>query len=459
MEMKIQLKLAQRQQLVMTPRLQQALRLLQLPTLELEQELKAEMQSNPLLEFDEDEEEPDRQQKEGGDEPQAGNLDSWSDIFNDGFEMQYKEQEELPEEFVERVPISRLSAGDNLLRQLRMSATDPELLAIGEYLIGSLDDRGFLTIGLDEIQNVFQVSEARALAALRLVQSLDPPGIAARDLPECLLLQLAARGEEDSLVAQIIREHFPELMQRKYQEIARKLKLTVDDVQDAARSIGELDPKPGIELSSEEPQYIIPDLVVEEVDGEYVIYLNDRHLPRLRIADNYKEYLVSASRETKDYVQGKLNQAQWLIRTVEQRRATMVKVMAAIIEEQREFFDKGPQALRPLTLQQVASKIGMHESTVSRVTNNKTVQTPRGIFRLKYFFSSSLSTEDGDEVSAKAAKSRIQEIVAKEEPKHPLSDQKIADILREEGLMIARRTVAKYREQLGVLPARLRKQF
>ena len=459
MEMKIQLKLAQRQQLVMTPRLQQALRLLQLPTLELEQELKAEMQSNPLLEFDEDEEEPDRQQKEGGDEPQAGNLDSWSDIFNDGFEMQYKEQEELPEEFVERVPISRLSAGDNLLRQLRMSATDPELLAIGEYLIGSLDDRGFLTIGLDEIQNVFQVSEARALAALRLVQSLDPPGIAARDLPECLLLQLAARGEEDSLVAQIIREHFPELMQRKYQEIARKLKLTVDDVQDAARSIGELDPKPGLELSSEEPQYIIPDLVVEEVDGEYVIYLNDRHLPRLRIADNYKEYLVSASRETKDYVQGKLNQAQWLIRTVEQRRATMVKVMAAIIEEQREFFDKGPQALRPLTLQQVASKIGMHESTVSRVTNNKTVQTPRGIFRLKYFFSSSLSTEDGDEVSAKAAKSRIQEIVAKEEPKHPLSDQKIADILREEGLMIARRTVAKYREQLGVLPARLRKQF
>jgi len=459
MEMKIQLKLAQRQQLVMTPRLQQALRLLQLPTLELEQELKAEMQSNPLLEFEEDEEEPDRQQREGGDEPQAGNLDSWSDVFSDGFEMQYKEQEELPEEFVERVPVSRLSAGENLLRQLRMSATDPQLLAIGEYIIGSLDDRGFLTIGLDEIRNVFQVSEGRALAALRLVQNLDPPGIAARNLPECLLLQLAARGEEDTLVARIIREHFHELMQRKYQEIARKLKLSVEDVQEAARSIAELDPKPGLELSSEEPQYIIPDLVVEEVDGEYVIYLNDRHLPRLRIAENYKEYLGSASKETKEYVQGKLNQAQWLIRTVEQRRATMVKVMAAIIEEQREFFDRGPQALRPLTLQQVASKIGMHESTVSRVTNNKTVQTPRGIFRLKYFFSSALSTEDGDEISAKAAKSRIQEIVAKEDVRRPLSDQKIADVLREEGLMIARRTVAKYREQLGVLPARLRKQF
>ncbi len=459
MEMRIQLKMSQRQQLVMTPRLQQALRLLQLPTLELEQELKQEVQSNPLLEIDDDEEELDRSQKEGSDEPQAGNLDSWDDVFSDGFEMQYREQEELPEDFVERVPVNRQSAGENLLRQLNMAVADPELQSIGEYIVGSLDDRGFLTIGLDEIRNVFGVSEHRAEEALRCVQALDPPGIAARDLPECLLLQLRAKNRGDSLVATIIRDYFKELMQRKYQEIARKLKLSVEEIQEAAHSIGELDPKPGLELSSAEPQYIIPDLVVEEVEGEYVIYLNDRHLPRLRIAEKYKEFLVSDSKDTKDYVQGKLNQAQWLIRTVEQRRATMVKVMAAIIEEQHEFFDKGPQALRPLTLQQVASKIGMHESTVSRVTNNKTVQTPRGIFRLKYFFSSALSTEDGEEVSAKAAKSRIQEIVSKEDVKKPLSDQKIADILREEGLKIARRTVAKYREQLCILPARLRKEF
>jgi len=459
MEMKMNLQLRQRQQLVMTPRLQQALKLLQLPTLELEQVLKNEVQANPLLEIEEEDEEQDRAQRERSEEPQAGNLDNWEDVFNDGFDMQYQEKEELPEDFVERVPVHRQSAGDKLQRQLRMVTSDAELLRVGEYIIGSLDDRGFLTIGLDEIQNVFGVSEARAREALILVQTLEPPGIAARDLPECLLLQLAARGMADSLVARIIRDHFKELMQRKYQEIARKLKLGVEDVQEAARDIGELDPKPGLELSSEEPHYIIPDLVVEEVDGEYVIYLNDRHLPRLRIADSYKDYLRKANKDTKDYVQGKLNQAQWLIRTVEQRRATMVKVMAAIIEEQRDFFEKGPQALRPLTLQQVASKIGMHESTVSRVTNNKTVQTPRGIFQLKYFFSSSLSTEDGEEVSAKAAKSRIQEIVSKEEKKRPLSDQKIADILRQEGLMIARRTVAKYREQLGILPARLRKEF
>jgi len=459
MEMKIRLQLAQRQQLVMTPRLQQALKLLQLPPLELEQVLKNEVQANPQLEIDEEEDEQDSQQRETSDEQSAGNLDNWEDVFNDGFDMQYREQEELPEDFVERVPVHRQSASENLLRQLRMATSDDKLLEIAEYIVGSLDDRGFLTVGLDEIQNVFRVEEPRAREALLLVQALDPPGIGARDLPECLLLQLQAKNMADSLIATIIREHFKELMQRKYQEIARKLKLTVEDIQDAARYIGELDPKPGLELSSEEPHYIIPDLVVEEVDGEYVIYLNDRHLPRLRIAENYKEYLGSAKKETKDYVQGRLNQAQWLIRTVEQRRSTMVKVMAAIIEEQRDFFDRGPQALRPLTLQQVASKIGMHESTVSRVTNNKAVQTPRGIFQLKYFFSSSLSTEDGEEVSAKAAKSRIQEIVSKEDRKKPLSDQKIADILRQEGLMIARRTVAKYREQLGVLPARLRKEF
>ncbi len=458
MEMKMRLQQTMRQQLVMTPRLQQALKLLQLPTLELEQVLKTEVQSNPLLEIEEDDED-DRVEPERAEEPQAGNLDSWDDMFNDGFDMQYREQEELGEDFVERVPINRQSAGENLLRQLRMASTDNPLLEIAEYIVGSLDDRGFLTIGLDEIQNVFNVDEARALEALKLVQELDPAGIAARDLPECLLLQLAAKGKSDSLVATIVRDHFKELKDRKYHEIARKLKLTVEEIQEAAHSIGELDPKPGLELSSEEPHYIIPDLIVEEVDEEYVIYLNDRHLPRLRIAENYKDYTAATDKKTKDYVSGRLNQAQWLIRTVEQRRSTMVKVMAAIIEEQRAFFDKGPQALRPLTLQQVASKIGMHESTVSRVTNNKTVQTPRGIYRLKFFFSSALSTEDGEEVSAKAAKNRIQEIVSKEDRKKPLSDQKIADILREEGLMIARRTVAKYREQLGVLPARLRKEF
>jgi len=460
MEMKFKLQMGMRQQLVMTPRLQQALKLLQLPTLELEMALKDELQSNPLLEIDE-EEEVDPRESERSQEEAAGSADNWDDVFNDGFDMQYDQQEELSDdEFVEKVPVYREDSGDKLLQQLRMQTKDKEILEIGEYLIGSLDDRGFLTIGLAEIQNVFGVSIERAREVLTAIQSLDPPGIGARDLPECLLIQLKARGMEDSLTAVLIRDHFKALVQRKYQAIARKLKTSVEEVQEAARFIGELDPKPGLELSSEDPRYVTPDLIVEEVQGEYIVALNDRYLPRLRISDAYKDDGgAERDKRTREFLQGKLSQAQWLIKTVEQRRSTMVKVMNAIVEEQREFFDKGPQALNPLTLQQVATKIGMHESTVSRVTSNKWVQSPRGTFPLKYFFSSSLATAGGEEVSAKAAKDRIREIVSKEDDKKPFSDQKIADMLKDEGLVIARRTVAKYREQLGILPARMRKQY
>ncbi|MBC8366081.1 RNA polymerase factor sigma-54 [bacterium] len=457
--MKFKLQMGMKQQLVMTPRLQQALKLLQLPTLELEMALKDELQSNPLLEIEE-EEEIDPQTREGSQEESAGAADNWDDIFNDGIEMQYEQQEEISDdEFVEKVPIYRQDSGDNLLQQLRMITKDAQLLEIGEYLIGSLDDRGFLTIEMGELQNVFSVDEARAQEALKLVQSLDPAGIGARDLPECLLIQLRARKMEDSLTAVLIRDHFKALVQRKYQAIARKLKISVEDVQEATKVIGELDPKPGLELSTEDPRYVTPDLLVEEVEGDYVVALNDRYLPRLRISQAYKEGSADRDKRTKEFLQGKLSQAQWLIKTVEQRRSTMVKVMNAIVEEQKEFFDRGPQALNPLTLQQVATKIGMHESTVSRVTSNKWVQTPRGTFPLKYFFSSSLSTAGGEEVSAKAAKDRIREIVSKEDDKRPYSDQKIADMLKDEGLVIARRTVAKYREQLGILPARMRKEY
>jgi len=460
MEMKFKLQMGLKQQLVMTPRLQQALKLLQLPTLELEMALKEELQSNPLLEIEEEDEEEDSRTREGSEEQATGSADSWDDVFNDGFEMQYEQQEQVSDdEFVEKVPVYREDSGDNLLQQLRMQTDDPQLLEIGEYLIGSLNDQGFLTIDLDEIQNVFKVDRARAAEALECVQSLEPSGIAARDLPECLLIQLRAKGMEDSLTAELIRDHFKALVQRKYQAIARKLKISVEDVQEAARLIGELDPKPGLELSTDEPRYVTPDLIVEEVEGEYIVALNDRYLPRLRISDAYKGAVAERDKRTKEFLQGKLSQAQWLIKTVEQRRGTMIKVMNAIVEEQRDFFDRGPQALHPLTLQQVAGKIGMHESTVSRVTSNKWVQTPRGAFPLKYFFSSALSTAAGEEISAKAAKNRISEMVSKEDGKHPYSDQKIADILKDEGLVIARRTVAKYREQLEILPARMRKQY
>ena len=293
-------------------------------------------------------------------------------------------------------------------------------------------------------------------------QTFEPSGIGARDLRESLLIQLEARGQLDSVAAKIVDGYFEEFKQKKYLDISKKLKISLKDVQAQAAVIGSLNPKPGLDIISEGPKYVIPDLIVERVGDKFVVFLNDRNVPRLRISQSYKSELQSnheISDETRNFIQGRLKNAKWLIQTIEQRRRTMIKVMESIVEAQRDFFEKGAGHLRPLTLQQVASKIGMHESTVSRVTTNKYVQTPRGVFELKYFFSSALSTESGEEVSAKSAKLKIKEIIAREDTKKPMSDQKIADLLKKDGLIIARRTVAKYREQLGILPARHRKEY
>jgi len=298
---------------------------------------------------------------------------------------------------------------------------------------------------------------------LELIQGFDPPGVGARNLQECLLLQLKYRGQDDSIAAAIIRDHFDEFKQKKYVDIARKLRISTQDVQDQCKLISTLDPKPGLEVVAEDPKYVIPDLIVETVDGKYVVYLNDRNIPRLRVSQHYHDELMREVRdgdsEAREFINARLKSAKWLIQTIEQRRRTMVKVMECIVRKQREFFDKGTAFLKPLTLQQVASEINMHESTVSRVTTNKYVQTPRGVFELKFFFSSSLGTQDGGEVSAKSAKDKIRRIIEAETDRTPLSDQKIADMLKKDGLNIARRTVAKYREQLNILPARMRKQY
>ncbi len=480
MDMKIGLHLKQKQQLVMTPKLQQALKLLQMPAVELQQMLKQEIMENPLLEevdeyedvvderAEEEEEEdatPEREADEDKPEAEAGeeNVD-WDEYFNQGFEISAGTAEaEAQEEFFEKVPVARPSFTDSLISQLRIATDDEKTIEIGDYIIGSLDDSGYLTCSLEEVAQTFDVPVEEVQRVLELIQSFDPPGVGARNLQECLLLQLRARNLEDTLAARIIRDHFDDFKQKKYMEIARKLKVTTQDIQEAAGVIATLDPKPGLEVSADEPRYVIPDLVVEKVDGKYVVYLNDRNIPRLRVSQSYQEELLKnardGDRETREFINSRLKSARWLIQTIEQRRRTMVKVMECIVRKQREFFEKGTAYLKPLTLQQVASEINMHESTVSRVTTNKYVQTPRGVFELKYFFSSSLGTKDGGEVSAKSAKDRIRRIIEAEDPKAPLSDQKIADILRADGLNIARRTVAKYREQLGILPARMRKQY
>lgn len=494
MEMKFGLQMRQTQRLVMTPKLQQALKLLQVPTLELQQILKQEILQNPMLEEIEDvEDEQEERQDEAESEMEPSPIDeappasseteeppreassedaptekepdqSWDDYFNDGFDLGYKRSEDEQDEFYERVPVAQASAIERLQSQLRIATSDETELRIGEYLVGSLNESGYLTCTLEEAANTFRVEMAVVERVLGYIHSMDPIGVGARNLQEALLIQLKHRGLADSVAAEIIRDHFDALKQRKYSEIAKRLHITVEDVQDHANVIKELNPKPGFELMTEDARYITPDLIVDRVGEDYVVFLNDKNIPRLRISTAYKKELEkgpssNGNKETRDFILGRLSSAKWLIQTIEQRRKTMVKVMECIVDEQREFFEKGPGALRPLTLQQVASRIGMHESTVSRVTTNKYVQTPRGVFELKYFFSSSLDTEDGDEVSAKAAKTRILDIIGKEDARRPLSDQKIADLLKVDGLIIARRTVAKYREQLKILPARLRKQY
>jgi RNA polymerase sigma-54 factor len=473
MKMTPSMKLGQR--LVMTPKLQQALKLLQVPTLELEQILKQEMMQNPMLEEvdlgDDDEETADEttDETEEQEEATAEDDDAETDFdideyLDDGFKSigWEPEQEELDERF-ERVAVAPESGTEKLINQLKLSVDSDLELEIGEYLVGSLNNDGFLSVELDEVARVFETDAETVERVLSVIQDFDPPGIGARNLQEALLLQLRAQGRGDGLAAAVVRDHFDSLKNRKFAEIARDLRVSPKEVQEIAAEIGHLDPRPGLSTFGDDARYVTPDLVVEKVEGEYVVYLNDSNIPRLRVSRAYAEELSrnrnGGDTETRKFIVDKLQSARWLIQTIEQRRRTIVKVMQSIVEEQRDFFDKGPVALKPLTLQQVANRIGMHESTVSRVTTNKYVQTPRGVFELKYFFSSSLDTDDGDSMSSKAAKTRIREIIEKEDKAKPMSDQKIVDMLKAEGLNIARRTVAKYREQLNILPARMRKTY
>lgn len=503
MEMKHSTSLRQTQSLTITPRMAQALKLLQMNNLVLEQEVREQMIENPTLEEEDGlVEAPDTEVVQAGLDggqateterteiseaepvdaaPETNEID-WDEYLNDDYEPPRSMTEERVTETYERVPVSHQSLNDYVAEQLRYQITSEEQQLIGDYIIGSIDEKGYLTMSAEDIAAELQVPVEAVNAVVVMVQSLDPPGLGARDLRECLLLQLRARGMSDHLVYQIVRDHFEDLTRRRQLDIARALKVPVEEIQKCVDIVGTLSPIPGSQISSIEAQYVYPDLVVERVDDQYVVALNDRNVPRLRISSAYESVLASSSSgpggakaavpaaggngsmnmgqdaEARRYVNDKLSSARWLINTIEQRRKTMVKVMKAIVEEQRDFFDKGIMHLKPLTLQKVASRIGMHESTVSRVTSSKYVQTPRGVFELKYFFTSGIDTDGGDEVSARSAKAVIQNLIEQEDKKSPLSDQRIVEILKNQGLDIARRTVAKYRDQLNVPNARYRKR-
>jgi RNA polymerase sigma-54 factor len=466
------------------PRLYQAMDLLYMPLLDLQQHIKQELLNNPFLELEEPqvtEEEleaaPKEVQKEKDKEKEE--ID-WEEILLDGFEAGGRRAEYEDKEYYEPVPVESRDLYDHLRDQIALMPLTPRQILLGEELIGNIDENGYLTYPVEDVTqglnrwiedagaDWFGDGESRApfvLAEgeemLRILQGLDPPGIAARDLRECLLLQMRDGGLEETLAFRIVANFFDQLINHRWSEISKELSITPKDVQTAADEIKKLDPKPGLKYSGPPDNYITPDLIVEKIDGEYLVFLNDTSLPRLKLSKAYREIAKDKNKfkgENKEFISNKLNSANWMIQAIEQRRQTMLKVMSFIKDRQRDFFERGVQYLKPLTLREVAEVINMHESTVSRVTNEKYVQTPRGVLPLKFFFSSGLSTTSGEDVSARGIKAKIQKLVDDEEAKRPLTDQAIVNILKDEGIQIARRTVAKYRDQLGILSARMRKR-
>jgi RNA polymerase sigma-54 factor len=476
-----------KQELKINPRLYQAMDLLYMPLLDLQQHLKQELLNNPFLDMIEPEEEDEEEgetQEETPPETEAekeekGEID-WEEILLDGFDAGGRREEHEEREYYEPVTVDTRDLSDHLRDQVTLLDLSPRQMYLAEEFIGNINEDGYLACGLEKIVEgvnesvekaaedterdteslpLYTVPEAEEMLAI--IQGLDPPGVGARDLRECLMLQLREAGLEHSVPFRLVRDCFDELIAHRWSEISKRFGISPADVQKAADEIAKLDPKPGLVSSSASDNYIIPDLIVDKIDGKYHIFLNDANLPRLKLSKAYQEIARDKKKfdgENKEFISNKLNSANWMIQAIEQRRQTMLKVMNYIVERQREFFEKGVQYLKPLTLREVAEVINMHESTVSRVTNEKFVQTPRGVLPLKFFFSSGLATTAGEDVSARGIKAQIQKLVAEENPKHPLTDQAIVNILKETGVQIARRTVAKYRDQLGVLSARMRKR-
>lgn len=554
-----------RQELKMNPRLYQAMELLYMPLLDLQQHLKQELTENPFLELSEPDVGEEVPLEESAADQEADDGIDWEEILLDGFETGGRRPQYEEREYYQPPVVSTRDLADHLLDQLRLLSLSYRERVLGEEIIGNIGDDGYLACSPREIVDALnawlareaerqrQASDGRGqsvppqalepahgsegapfrgaaaeagtdgapvcrLAAeppvtaadaacgaaailedagrtadatrhaarddaastapgdewafepytveeaekmLEVIQNFDPPGVGARDIRECLLLQLKHAGREGSRVHAIVRDHFDDLVNHRWAEIARALGISVREVQDAADEIAQFDPKPGLRYSPSRDEYVIPDLIVDKIDGEYMVFLNDTSLPRLRISRAYQEIARNKDQfrgKNKEFIANKLNSAQWMIQAIEQRRQTMLRVMHFIVDRQRDFLEKGVQHLRPLTLREVADAIGMHESTISRVTNEKYVQTPRGVFPLKFFFSSGLSTTTGEDISARGVKDKIAKLVADEDPRQPLTDQAIVEILKSEGVQIARRTVAKYRDQLGILPARMRKR-
>ena len=459
--------------------------LLQLPLLNLEQKIKSEMEMNPTLEegeetdeevseIDNDTDELDEaeiklleSEKKNDDyndeEFEKAQKDSdLEDFLNDDSSYELRIPKDKNKEKYERPEISIESLPEYLIKQFRVLPLSDQEKAIGEYLIWNIKDDGYLdsSFNLSETAEDFHVNKNEVVSVLKKIQKLDPTGIGSRDLRECLLVQLEENDESNPITIDIIKNHFDEFKNKHYEKILTALNITRDDLQAAIDEILKLNPKPGASKFDTQSTYIVPDFIVEKVDDQFVVSLNDWNIPPLRISRTYKNMLLNKNttdKEAKQYIRKKIESAKWFINSIHQRRETMLKTMEAIIEKQRDFFEKGPDYIKPLIMRDVAEMIKMDNSTISRVSNGKYVQTDYGVFELKYFFTEKIETEDGEEISTRKIKNRIKDIISQENGKKPYSDEKLSLILKTEGFPVARRTVAKYREQLQIPVARLRR--
>lgn len=473
-QQKLHLKLGQK--LVMTPSLQQAIKLLPLARLELQTYLAQEMQVNPVLEeavTQQDDEEYDAEsemkeaeeqaaeKEEKGKENGVNDTFDYEAFFRDYFDLSYTpftspEITEYPS--FENTLVNPTSMTSHLEWQLGLSSPPEPINGIAREIIGNLDENGYLKVPLEEIAQANGYEMKDVEKALDIVQHLDPIGIGARDLKECLMIQVHHYGYTGTPVETIINEHLDLLRNHNYNELAKKLKCSMDDVELWVDHVKHLDPMPGLKYSSSRPQYVTPDVYVVKVDGDYKIILDDDGIPKLRINPIYRRMMdESNSPETIEYIKDKIKSALWLIKSIDQRQKTIYKVAESIVRHQRSFLDYGIEFLKPLILKTVAEDIGMHESTVSRAVTNKYMHTPQGVFEMKFFFHSSLSNSRGVDVSSLSIKERLKKIIEAENPGKPLSDSEITSIFQKEGLKISRRTIAKYREDMKIPPSHQRR--
>ena len=485
MQQKLTLQAKLQQKLILTPSLQQAIKLLPMSQLELADMIQQEITENPLLEEELERPPSETQEAEAEEAAPAGTAaaetegktqaepksqDSMNEIDYESFFSDYLDEGYRPRtsyEIPELPPIENTlsttaSLADHLEWQLHMTPADEKTVEIGEAIIGNIDEQGYLQASVDEICAMGDYDRESVERALAIVQAFDPIGVAARDMRECLLIQIRHLDLGGTPVETMVTDHLDLLQNHRFNDIAKAMKLPMEEVIQHCEIIRRLDPQPGSKFNTEKSHYVTPDVYVVKVDGKYEVVLNEDRLPQLRISSVYRRMLENKSEDnaaTRDYVKEKLRSALWLIKSVDQRQKTIYKVATSIVRQQQEFLDNGVEHLRPMVLRDVALDISMHESTVSRVVSNKYMHTPQGVFEMRYFFHSGIASVGGDHVSSVTIKQRIKKIVEEENPKRPLSDSKIVKILEDEGLVLARRTIAKYREELRIPPSNQRKNL